>query len=51
MAYTGGKLIDDVSTSVAFLGPGGTKQDYYNRAAERSISVQEISSRLVTSFN
>lgn len=51
VSYTGGKLIDDTSTSVAFLGPGGTKQDFYNRRAERAVSVQEVSSRLVTSFN
>lgn len=51
VSYTGGKLIDDTSTTVNFLGPGGNKQDYYNRQAERAVSVQEVSSRFVASFN
>lgn len=49
LAYTGGKLIDDASQTVTFLGPAGNKQDFYNRAAERSVSTQDISSRLVIS--
>lgn len=51
MALTGGKLIDDVSSSVGFLGAtGNNKQDYYNRAAERSISAQDVSRQLVLGF-
>jgi len=47
-AFTGGKLIDDVSSSVNFLGQqGNNKQDYYNRAADRSISSQDVSRQLV----
>jgi hypothetical protein len=50
-SYTGGKLIDDASQTVTFLGQAGNKQDFYNRRAERSISTQDISSRLVISGN
>jgi hypothetical protein len=49
ISLTAGKLIDDVSQTVTFLGAAGTKQDFYNRAAERSISAQDISRRLVIS--
>ena len=51
MSFTGGKLIDDASQTVTFLGEAGTKQDFYNRAAERSISAQDVSRRLVISGN
>ena len=51
VSYTAGKLIDDASQTVTFLGAAGTKQDFYNRAAERSISAQDISQRFVTAFN
>lgn len=50
-SFTGGKLIDDASQTVTFLGQSGNKQDFYNRAAERSISTQDISRRLVFSAN
>jgi hypothetical protein len=50
-SYTGGKLIDDASQTVTFLGQAGNKQDFYNRRAERSISTQDISSRFVLSAN
>ncbi len=50
-SYTGGKLIDDASQTVTFLGQAGNKQDFYNRRAERSISTQDISSRFVFSAN
>jgi hypothetical protein len=47
-AFTGGKLIDDVSSSVNFLGQqGNNKQDYYNRRADRSLSSQDVSRQLV----
>jgi hypothetical protein len=49
-AYTWGKLIDDASTTVGFLGQAGAQQDAYNRAADRSISSQDIAHRFVTSF-
>jgi len=51
VSFTGGKLIDDASQTVTFLGAAGTKQDYYNRAAERAISAQDVSRRLVISGN
>jgi hypothetical protein len=51
IAYTAGKLIDDVSQQVSFLGAAAmnAKQDFYNRRAERSISAQDVSRRLVVS--
>jgi hypothetical protein len=51
VSYTAGKLIDDVSQTVTFLGAAGTKQDFYNRKAERSISAQDVSQRFVFSGN
>jgi len=51
ISYTAGKLIDDVSQQVTFLGQAGTKQDFYNRHAERAVSSQDISQRLVISGN
>jgi hypothetical protein len=50
-SLTLGKLIDDASQVVTFLGAAGTKQDYYNRRAERSISAQDVSRQLNISFN
>ncbi|MGH9844698.1 MAG: TonB-dependent receptor domain-containing protein [Blastocatellia bacterium] len=49
-AYTWSKLIDDVSTTVGFLGQASARQDAYNRAAERAIGAQDIAHRFVTSF-
>jgi hypothetical protein len=51
LSYTGGKLIDDASQTVTFLGAAGQKQDFYNRKAERSLSTQDVASRLVISAN
>lgn len=51
VSYTNGKLIDDASQVVTFLGAAGQKQDFYNRAAERSISTQDVSQRFVMSAN
>ncbi|MBM3727187.1 MAG: hypothetical protein FJW40_17410 [Acidobacteria bacterium] len=51
VSYTKGKLIDDVSQTVTFLGAAGTKQDFFNRRAERSISAQDVAQRLVISAN
>ncbi|NOT62574.1 MAG: TonB-dependent receptor, partial [Acidobacteria bacterium] len=50
VAHTWSKLIDDVSTTVGFLGQASTRQDAYNRAAERAIGSQDIKHRLVSSF-
>lgn len=50
-SYTAGKLIDDASQTVTFLGQAGNKQDFYNRRAERSISTQDVPSRFVFSGN
>ena len=50
-SFTGGKTLDDTSATVGFLGNLGGKQDYYNRKAEKSISAQDISKRLVISGN
>jgi len=50
-SYTNGKLIDDASQTVTFLGAAGSKQDFYCRACERSVSAQDVSQRLVMSFN
>ena len=49
--FTGGKLLDDASQTVSFLGAAGAKQDYYNRQGDKSISAQDVSRRLVISFN
>ena len=35
---------------MGFLGQAGAQQDAYDRAADRSISSQDISYRLVTGF-
>jgi hypothetical protein len=50
-SYTTGKLLDDVSQTVTFLGAAGTKQDFYCRSCERAISAQDVSQRLVISSN
>jgi hypothetical protein len=50
VAYTWSKLIDDVSTTVGFLGQASARQDVYNRAAERAIGSQDIAHRFVTGF-
>jgi hypothetical protein len=50
-SFTGGKSLDDVSTSNGFQDPGkNTPQDFYNRAANWSLSSWDVSKRLVTSF-
>src|SRR5262249_9380212 len=50
VSYTKGKLIDDVSQTVTFLGPAGNKQDAYNRKAERAVSTQDVAQRLVVGY-
>ena len=52
-SYTAGKAIDDSSNAVDFrgdLGGSGRHQDYYNRKADRSVSLNDISYRLVLSY-
>ncbi len=51
MSFTGSKLLDDASQVVTFLGAAGTKQDFYCRKCEKSISAQDVSRRLVISAN
>ena len=51
VSFTGSKLLDDASQTVSFLGAAGAKQDYYNRAADKSVSSQDVPKRLVVSFN
>ena len=51
LSFTGGKLMDDNSRTVTFLDAAGTKQDYYNRNAEKSLSAQNVSKRPVISGN
>ncbi|MBS1829309.1 MAG: TonB-dependent receptor [Acidobacteria bacterium] len=49
-AYTWSKLIDDISNSGTGLnGPFAYTQDWYNRRAERSLSVFDVAHRLVLS--
>ncbi len=49
-SFTGGKLIEDTSQTVDFLGPAPTHQDVYDRRADRSLASQDISRRLVLSY-
>lgn len=49
-AYTWSKLIDDVSTTVGFLGQASARQNVYDSASERSISSQDIRHRFVSNF-
>jgi hypothetical protein len=51
ISFTGGKLLDDASQTVTFLGAAGTKQDYYCRKCEKAVSAQDQSRRLVANFN
>jgi hypothetical protein len=46
-SITGG----EVHPQLPLLGAAGTKQDFYNRRAERAISAQDISQRVVISSN
>jgi hypothetical protein len=49
-SYTWNKLIDNVSTTVNFLGQAGTWQSANNSRGERSIGSQDITHRFVTGF-
>jgi hypothetical protein len=49
-AYTRGKLMDDASTTVGFLGQAGTQQNAYDRAGDYSLSSNDVSYRFVSAF-
>jgi hypothetical protein len=49
-SYTGGKLKDDASTTVGFLGQAGTQQNAYDRASDYSLSSNDVSYRFVNAF-
>ncbi len=51
ISFTGGKLLDDASQVVSYEGAAGSKQDFYCRKCEKSVSSQDVPERLVTSFN
>ena len=50
LGYTIAKLIDDNSGTMSWLEPATTHQNGYNRRADRSISDQDVSQRLLYSF-
>jgi hypothetical protein len=59
VAYTVGKVIDNASSAVSFLGPiassvelgiGASKLDSYNRRLERSVSSMDVAQRFVVSY-
>lgn len=49
-SYTRGKLEDDASTTVNFLGQAGTQQNAYDRAGDYSLSSNDVSYRFVSAF-
>ncbi len=49
VSFTAGKLLDDASQVVNYIGQAGTKQDFYCRKCEKSVSSQDVPRRLVTS--
>ncbi len=51
VSFTGGKLLDDASQVVTFVGQAGSKQDYYCRKCEKSVSSQDVPRRLVANAN
>ncbi len=51
VSFTGGKLIDDASQVVSYIGQAGSKQDYYCRKCEKSVSSQDVPRRLVANAN
>jgi hypothetical protein len=46
ISFTGSKLIDDASQVVSYIGQAGTKQDFYCRKCEKSVSSQDVPRRL-----
>lgn len=53
VSYTAGKLIDDCGfgNTITSVNSNTARQDAYNRASDRSVSSEDISQRLVASFN
>ena len=49
-SFTGGKLIEDTSQTVGFLGSAPTHQNVYDRRASRSLASQDVSRRIVLSY-
>ena len=49
IAFTASKLLDDASQVVSYIGQAGTKQDFYCRKCEKSVSSQDVPERLVAS--
>lgn len=49
-SFTGGKLIEDTSQTVGFLGPAPVHQDIFDRRSSRSLAAQDVSRRLVLSY-
>jgi hypothetical protein len=49
-SFTAGKLIEDTSQTVGFLGSAPTHQNVYDRRASRSLASQDVSRRLVLSY-
>jgi hypothetical protein len=49
ISYTAAKLLDDASQVVSYIGQAGTKQDFYCRKCEKSVSSQDVPRRFVTS--
>jgi Carboxypeptidase regulatory-like domain/TonB dependent receptor len=49
ISFTASKLIDDASQVVSYIGQAGTKQDFYCRKCEKSVSSQDVPRRLVAS--
>ncbi len=49
VSYTGGKLLDDASQLVTYIGQVGTKQNFYCRKCEKAVSSQDVPRRLVAS--
>ncbi len=51
VSFTGGKTMDDSAASVTYLGSvSSTRADQYNRRLEWSVSPQDVSKNLVSSF-
>ena len=50
MSFTGGKLIEDTSQTVAFLGAAPTHQNIYDLRSDRSLASQDVSRRMVLSY-
>jgi len=49
VSFTASKLLDDASQVVTYIGQAGTKQDFYCRKCEKSVSSQDVPQRLVAS--